>query len=89
MQRHPTLRLVAAAEPVAVPESPEIALSIDCDDCIGLHTGACADCMVTHLLGAEPGGRVELDRDEFRQVELLTDAGLVPKSRFRSRHGVA
>ena len=89
MQRQPHLRLVAASEPVVAQESPEIALTIDCDDCVGLDTGACADCMVTHLLGAEPGGRVELDHDEFRQVELLADAGLVPKSRFRSRHGVA
>ena len=66
-----------------------IVLTIDCDDCTGRATACCDDCMVSHLLGHPDGTRVEFDRDEYRQVELLTAAGLVPASRFRSRHASA
>jgi hypothetical protein len=54
---------------------------ISCDDCVMQHSAACADCVVTHVLGAERG--VELDVAAERVVQLLVDAGLVPSSRHR------
>ena len=44
------------------------------------HTTACADCVVTHVLGADGGG-VVLDVAAERAVRLLVRAGLVPASR--------
>jgi hypothetical protein len=39
---------------------------------------ACADCVVTVLLGAPPGG-VEVDETERRALDVLADSGLVPR----------
>lgn len=74
---------------VPEPESArdDIVLSIDCDDCAEQHTRTCDDCVVSHVLGHGPGRRVELDGEEYRQVELLAAAGLVPGSRFVAREG--
>jgi len=52
---------------------------ISCDDCVMSDTPACADCVVTHVLGADRG--VELDVAAERAVRLLVQAGLVPSSR--------
>ena len=49
---------------------------ISCDDCVMQHSAACADCVVTHVLGAVRG--VE------RVVHLLVQAGLVPSSRHQT-----
>jgi hypothetical protein len=51
-------------------------MDISCDGCVMQHSAACADCIVTHVLGAED----ELDRDAAveRVIELLVGAGLVP-----------
>jgi len=53
---------------------------ICCDDCLMQNTATCADCVVTHVLGAEAGGIV-LDVAEERAVRMLVRAGLVPASR--------
>ena len=53
---------------------------ISCDDCVMQHSATCADCVVTHVLGAETGGLV-LDVAEARAVRLLTRAGMVPALR--------
>jgi hypothetical protein len=53
---------------------------ISCDDCLMQNTATCADCVVTHVLGAEAGGIV-LDVAAERAVRLLVRAGLVPASR--------
>ena len=57
---------------------------ICCDDCVMHDTAACADCVVTHVLGADHGG-VVFDVAAERAVRLLVGAGLLPAS----RHAVA
>lgn len=78
------LRLVS---PPASGDDP--AMVIDCETCARQHSSECDDCVVTYLVDHEPGVPVVLGRQEQRAVELLADAGLVPRSRFRPRHGVA
>jgi len=57
-------------------------LIIDCDRC-EVRPTACADCVVSVLLG--PPGLVEWDADERRAVTALADAGMVPRLRLVSR----
>ena len=54
---------------------------IDCDSCSARDI-ACAECVVSVLLGAPPGP-VELDRDERVALVRLADAGLVPPLQLR------
>ena len=53
---------------------------IDCDSC-AMRDLACADCVVTVLLGADPGG-LEMDETETRALDDLADSGLVPRLRL-------
>lgn len=53
---------------------------IDCDDC-AVRDLACADCVVTVLLGGPPG-LVDVDDTEVRAIEALADSGLVPRLRL-------
>jgi hypothetical protein len=53
-------------------------MRIDCDACVMQDTSACDDCVVTHILGREPGDAVVLDLDEERAVRSFVDVGLVP-----------
>lgn len=53
---------------------------IDCDTC-EVRGDACADCVVTVLLGAPPQG-VQLDADEQRALAVLAGSGLVPPLRL-------
>ena len=50
---------------------------IDCDGC-AMRDLACADCVVTVLLGAPPGA-VDVDEAERLALEVLADSGLVPR----------
>lgn len=50
---------------------------IDCDGC-AMRDVACADCVVTVLLG-EPPGAVEVDEGQRRALDVLADSGLVPR----------
>ncbi|GAC1440622.1 MAG: hypothetical protein NVS3B26_10380 [Mycobacteriales bacterium] len=50
---------------------------IDCDGC-AMRDLACADCVVTVLLGAPPGA-VDVDDGERLALEVLADSGLVPR----------
>jgi hypothetical protein len=52
---------------------------IDCDKCAIRGVG-CSDCVVSVLLDAP--GTVELTDPEFRAINALGDAGLVPKLRL-------
>lgn len=46
-------------------------------------TAACADCVVTFVLGAEDVDQeLELDVDQERVVQLFSRAGLVPLLKF-------
>ena len=57
---------------------------IDCNECAGQHTGACRDCVVTHLL-ADLSGPIEVDADQAEALEVLAEIGLVPQLRLVSR----
>ncbi|HEU4360190.1 MAG TPA: hypothetical protein VFR27_01610 [Mycobacterium sp.] len=50
---------------------------IDCDDC-AVRGPACRDCVVSVLLGAPP----ELREDERAALDVLAEAGLVPRLRL-------
>ncbi len=50
---------------------------IDCDGC-AVRDLACADCVVTVLLGL-PGERPVVDAAERQALEVLADSGLVPR----------
>jgi len=53
---------------------------IDCDGCV-MRDLACADCVVTVVLGAPPGG-LEMDGESRRALDVLADSGLVPRLRL-------
>jgi hypothetical protein len=58
-----------------------VALTIDCDACVMQGTDACEDCVVSFVVGREPGSALVIDVDEARAVRLLSGAGLVPELR--------
>jgi hypothetical protein len=66
-------------------------MQIDCDACAMQHTSACDDCVVTHILGREPGDAVVLALGAERALRSLAEAGLVPELRLlpRSEGGAA
>ena len=78
------LRLIADTK-----SAPAAVLTIDCADCSMQHTTVCRDCLVTYLVNHTESEPVRFDADELQAVELLAEAGLVPSSKFSSRHGVA
>lgn len=53
--------------------------TIDCDTCV-VRGNACADCVVTVLLGPPP--EAGFDDDEQRALDVLADSGLVPPLRM-------
>lgn len=61
---------------------------IDCNDCIRQYTGACRDCVVTHLLDGL-AGPVEVDVEQAEALGVLAECGLVPDLRLvrRAAHG--
>ena len=63
------------ADDGAEPES----LLVDCDHCAA-RGPACADCVVTVLLGPPPPR--QLDPDELSALDTLAEAGLVPPLRL-------
>jgi hypothetical protein len=54
-------------------------ITIDCDRC-EVRGDACAECVISVLLGAPPA--VEWDNDEQRAVDALVEAGMVPQLRL-------
>ena len=65
--------------------SVPIPISIDCGDCVMAQTAACSDCIVSFIVNREPGDAIVIDVEEQRTLRLLTNAGLVPRSRHRTR----
>ena len=59
-------------------------LRIDCAECVMQHTSACDDCVVTFVVGREPGEALVIDVEEERAVRMLAGAGLVPRLRHRA-----
>lgn len=74
---------MATSEP-RVPET----LVIDCGTCVLDGTAACADCVVTFLVGHEPGTAVVVDAGEVRALRALERGGLAPGLRHRPREPV-
>lgn len=58
-------------------DQPE-SMTIDCAGCVHVDSPVCADCVVTFIVGRDPGDAVVIDADEARAVRLLEQAGLVP-----------
>jgi hypothetical protein len=65
--------------------TPASELRIDCEECVMQHTTACDDCVVSFIVGREPGEAVVFDVAEARALRNLSTAGLVPGLRHRSR----
>ena len=60
-------------------------MRIDCDDCRMQGTSACGDCVVTFVVGREPGDALVIDVEAERAVRRLAMVGLVPSLRHRPR----
>lgn len=54
---------------------------VDCDRCLVKGPSACGDCVVTVLLGSPPAG-IEIDADEMRALDVLSNSGVVPPLRL-------
>jgi hypothetical protein len=61
-------------------------LRIDCAECVMEGTATCDDCVVTWLVGHEPGTAVVIDVAEARALGALARGGLAPALRHRPRH---
>lgn len=61
--------------------TPSDSVVVDCDRCLVRSPSACADCVVTVLLGSPPAG-IELDAQELAALGALADAGCVPPLRL-------
>jgi hypothetical protein len=66
---------------VPVGESEEGPVLIDCDQCSMRDTTACDDCVVGVLLAIGPGP-LEIDETERQALDVLSEAGLVPRLRL-------
>ena len=69
-------------------------LTIDCSECIMRQTDACDDCVVSFVVGREPGEALVIDVEEERAVRTLaarrSRAPVAPPRRQRlSRPGCA
>jgi hypothetical protein len=62
-------------------------LRIDCDECVMRATDACDDCVVSFIIGREPGDAIVVDVAEQRALKALGDRGLVPRLRHQGRAG--
>jgi hypothetical protein len=62
-------------------------LNISCSDCCMQHTDACDDCLVTFICDRQPDSAVVIDATEARAVRLLSQSGLLPELRHRTRAG--
>ncbi|MHB8453019.1 MAG: hypothetical protein ACYDAQ_21585 [Mycobacteriales bacterium] len=58
---------------------------IDCESCTARGL-ACADCVVTVVLGAPTGG-MDVDPVEEAALAALAEVGLVPRLRHEGRRG--
>jgi hypothetical protein len=57
---------------------------VDCAECVMHDTDVCADCVVTFVVGREPGEALVIDAAEERAVRMMARAGLVPALRHAS-----
>lgn len=59
----------------------EMAMNINCDECVMQHTDACGDCVVTFLL-REGEGPVRIGTDERVALGEMAAVGLLPPLRL-------
>jgi len=55
---------------------------LDCGDSDGTASerpSACGDCIVSFIVGREPGDALVIDAEEERALRTLSDGGLVPQ----------
>ncbi|MFD1860043.1 hypothetical protein EHW97_10755 [Aeromicrobium camelliae] len=57
-------------------------LVVDCDRCVVRSPGACADCVVSVLLGPPADDPVQIDEQERAALDALAGSGLVPPLRL-------
>jgi hypothetical protein len=62
-------------------------LTIDCGECVMAGTSACDDCIVSFIVGREPGDAVVIDAEEERALRTLSNGGLVPRLRHATNLG--
>ena len=90
---NPHLRLVGHSGVTGTgrqdPDRSAPVVVIDCDMCALRHSDACDDCVVSYLVDHDPATPVVFGPQEQQAVELLADAGLIPRSKFEPSHGVA
>jgi hypothetical protein len=60
-------------------------LRIDCAECELEGTTACLDCVVTFIVGLEPGVPLEVRPAEVITLRALAEGGLAPALRHRPR----
>lgn len=56
---------------------------IDCETC-AVRGPACGDCVVSVLLGIPSPAPIDLGAEDHRAIDVLADAGLVPRLRLVS-----
>ena len=83
---HSHLRVVGQPDP---PAETDVVMTIDCEVCVRRYSDECDDCVVSYLVDHDPATPVVFGRQEQKAVDLLADAGLIPRSRFERDHGVA
>ena len=90
MTRNPPshLRVVGHSDPAAETDTDPV-MTIDCEQCVRRYSDECDDCVVSYLVDHDPAVPVAFGRQEQKAVDLLADAGLIPRSRFQRDHGVA
>jgi hypothetical protein len=57
-------------------------LSISCSDCVRRSTPDCEDCLVSFVLGEDPG-QLAMTSEDARVVELFSAQGMIPRLRFQ------
>jgi len=62
-------------------EDAALPVTVDCERCVARGPTACADCVVTVLLGGPPHG-VRIDPEEQTALDTLAAAGLIPPLRL-------
>lgn len=61
---------------------------IDCDCCVMKSTSACDDCVVSAFVSLGEGvGPIEVDEVERAAMDVLAEAGLVPRLRLLPGRG--
>jgi hypothetical protein len=60
-------------------------MRIDCDECLMCGTAICRKCVVTFIVGRDPGDALVIDAEEERALHLLVRAGMLPDLRHVAR----